>query len=106
MNGCQSSCRPAFSLSRLRVRADGNVSYRVKKVSRGPVTERVMTRLGEVGSAGSHRAAAEVFHFSASSGVVAPHRSLRPPAQRDDGRAAFVLDAHNVATASLTFLWE
>jgi hypothetical protein len=35
--------RPAFSLARLRVRRDGNVSYRVKKASRGRVTERVMT---------------------------------------------------------------
>ena len=42
---CRYLCRPAFSLSRLRVRADGNVSYRVKKVSRGRVTERVMTPL-------------------------------------------------------------
>ena len=40
---CRSLNRPAFSLARLRLRRDGNVSYRVKKVSRGRVTERVMT---------------------------------------------------------------
>ena len=40
---CRYLCRPAFSLARLRMRRDGNVSYRVKKASRGRVTERVMT---------------------------------------------------------------
>lgn len=40
---CRYLTRPAFSLARLRVRRDGNVSYRVKKASRGRVTERVMT---------------------------------------------------------------
>jgi Putative transposase len=34
---------PAFWLARLRVRRDGKVSYRVKKASRGRVTERVMS---------------------------------------------------------------
>ena len=42
---CRYLCRPAFSLARLRMRRDGNVSYRVKKASRGRVTERVMTPL-------------------------------------------------------------
>jgi hypothetical protein len=42
---CRYLSRPAFSLSRLRMRRDGNVSYRVKKASRGRVTERVMTPL-------------------------------------------------------------
>jgi hypothetical protein len=40
---CRYLNRPAFSLARLRLRRDGNVSYRVKKASRGRVTERVMT---------------------------------------------------------------
>ncbi len=40
---CRYLTRPAFSLARLRVRRDGNVSYRVKKATRGRVTERVMT---------------------------------------------------------------
>ena len=40
---CRYLCRPAFSLARLRMRRDGNVSYRVKKASRARVTERVMT---------------------------------------------------------------
>ena len=40
---CRYLNRPAFSLARLRMRRDGNVSYRVKKASRGRVTERVMT---------------------------------------------------------------
>lgn len=40
---CRYLNRPAFSLARLRVRRDGNVSYRVKKATRGRVTERVMT---------------------------------------------------------------
>ena len=40
---CRYLNRPSFSLARLRVRRDGMVSYRVKKASRGRVTERVMT---------------------------------------------------------------
>ena len=32
---CRYLSRPAFSLARLRMRRDGNVSYRVKKASRG-----------------------------------------------------------------------
>ena len=40
---CRYLSRPAFALCRLRMRRDGNVSYRVKKASRGRVTERVMT---------------------------------------------------------------
>ena len=40
---CRYLNRPAFSLARLRVRRDGNVSYRVKKATRGRVTQRVMT---------------------------------------------------------------
>ena len=40
---CRYLTRPAFSLARLRVRRDGNVSYRVKKATRGRVTQRVMT---------------------------------------------------------------
>jgi hypothetical protein len=35
--------RPAFSLERIRILRDGNVAYRVKRVSRNRVTERVMT---------------------------------------------------------------
>ena len=37
---CRYLTRPAFSLARLRLRRDGNVSYRVKKATRGRVTER------------------------------------------------------------------
>jgi hypothetical protein len=40
---CRYLTRPAFSLARLRVRRDGTVSYRVKKASRGRVTQRVMS---------------------------------------------------------------
>jgi hypothetical protein len=40
---CRYLSRPAFSLSRLRILRDGRVSYRVKKASRGRVTERVMS---------------------------------------------------------------
>jgi len=40
---CRYLTRPAFSLARLRVRRDGNISYRVEKASRGRVTQRVMT---------------------------------------------------------------
>ena len=40
---CRYLNRPAFSLARLRVRRDGNVSYRVKKATRGRITQRVMT---------------------------------------------------------------
>ena len=40
---CRYLNRPAFSLARLRVRRDRNVSYRVKKATRGRVTQRVMT---------------------------------------------------------------
>jgi hypothetical protein len=42
---CRYLNRPAFSLARLRLRRNGSVSYRVKKASRGRVTERVMTPL-------------------------------------------------------------
>jgi hypothetical protein len=42
---CRYRNRPAFSLARLRLRRDGNVSYRVKKANRGRVDERVMTPL-------------------------------------------------------------
>ena len=40
---CRYLTRPVFSLARLRVRRPANVSYRVKKATRGRVTERVMT---------------------------------------------------------------
>ena len=46
---CRYLTRPSFSLARLRMRRDGNVSYRVKKVSRGRVTERVMTPVDALG---------------------------------------------------------
>jgi hypothetical protein len=42
---CRYLTRPAFSLSRLRILRDGNVSYRVKKVSRHRATHRVMSPL-------------------------------------------------------------
>ncbi|CAN5923862.1 hypothetical protein BH11MYX4_BH11MYX4_44440 [soil metagenome] len=42
---CRYLSRPAFSLSLLRMRRDGNVSYRVKEASRGRVTEHGMTPL-------------------------------------------------------------
>jgi hypothetical protein len=41
--------RPAFSLARLRMRRDGKLSYRVKRVSRGRVTERVMSPVEALG---------------------------------------------------------
>lgn len=40
---CRYLTRPAFALERIRVLRDGNVAYRVKKVSRNRITERVMT---------------------------------------------------------------
>jgi hypothetical protein len=40
---CRYFTRPAFALGRIRMLRDGNVTYRVKKVSRNRVTERVMT---------------------------------------------------------------
>jgi hypothetical protein len=135
---CRYLTRPAFSLARLRVRRDGFVSYRVKKVSRHRVTERVMTPIETLA-----RLAAIVppprYPLLRFHGVVAPrHRwrdrivprpPVRPagsptckaelpelerertsaaadttasPHERGDGRAAFVLDAPTVATASLT----
>jgi hypothetical protein len=42
---CRYLARPAFSLSRLTVRRDGLVVYRVKKAGRGRVKQRVMTPL-------------------------------------------------------------
>ena len=46
---CRYLNRPSFSLARLRMRRDGNVSYRVKRVSRGRVTERVMSPVEALG---------------------------------------------------------
>ena len=70
---CRYLCRPAFSLARLRMRRDGNVSYRVKKASRGRVTERVMTPLEALA-----RLAAIVppprYPLLRVHGVLAPHR--------------------------------
>jgi hypothetical protein len=40
---CRYLLRPAFSLARIRVRKDGCVSYRVKKLGRRRATHRVMT---------------------------------------------------------------
>jgi hypothetical protein len=42
---CRYLSRPPFALGRIRVLRDGNVAYRVKKVSRHRTTERVMTPL-------------------------------------------------------------
>ncbi len=42
---CRYRNRPAFSLARLRLGRDGNVSYRLEKANRGRVTECVMTPL-------------------------------------------------------------
>src|SRR5262249_14385577 len=39
---CRYLTRPAFALGRIRILRDGNVAYRVKRVSRNRVTERVM----------------------------------------------------------------
>ena len=136
---CRYLCRPAFSLSRLRVRADGNVSYRVKKVSRGRVTERVMTPLETLARlaaivppprypllrfhgvvAARHRRRARVVPRPptpaccnrsktleirrAEATVVEPRPPPRTPAplEERDGRAAFVVAAPTVVTATLT----
>ena len=45
---CRYLNRPAFSLARLRIRRDGNVSYRVKKATRGRVTQRALGRLAAI----------------------------------------------------------
>ena len=134
---CRYLTRPAFSLARLRLRRDGNVSYRVKKATRGRVTQRVMSPVETLA-----RLAAIVppprYPLLRFHGVLAPRHRWRdrvvprPPAPapackakpqelapaltaldapkpphahaRDagDGRAAFVVAAPTVATASLT----
>ena len=83
---CRYLNRPAFSLARLRVRRDGNVSYRVKKATRGRVTQRVMTPIEALG-----RLAAIVppprYPLLRFHGVVAPRHRWRdrvvprPPAR-------------------------
>jgi hypothetical protein len=136
---CRYLTRPAFSLARLRVRRDGNVSYRVKKASRGRVTERVMTpvetlaRLAAIVPpprypllrfhgvlAPRHRWRGRVVPRpparaparkgkakppelgSPETTVAGPAPPPRPVREAGDGRAAFVLDAPTIATASLT----
>jgi hypothetical protein len=83
---CRYLTRPAFSLARFRVRRDGNISYRVKKVSRRRVTERVMTPVEALA-----RLAAIVppprYPLLRFHGVLAPHHRWRtrvvprPPAR-------------------------
>jgi hypothetical protein len=83
---CRYLTRPAISLARFRVRRDGNISYRVKKVSRARVTERVMTPVEALG-----RLAAIVppprYPLLRFHGVLAPHHRWRarvvprPPAR-------------------------
>ena len=73
---CRYLNRPAFSLAHLGVRRGGNVSYRVKKATRGRVTQRVMTPIEALG-----RLAALVPHprypFLRFHGVVAPRHRWR-----------------------------
>ena len=111
---CRYLNRPAFSLARLRIRRDGNVFYRVKKATRGRVTQRVMTPIEALG-----RLAALVppprYPLLRFHGVLAPRHRWRdrvvprPPArapvckgtpselgpalEAGDGRAALVLPA-------------
>lgn len=127
---CRYLNRPAFSLARLRLRRDGTVSYRVKKASRGRVTERVMTPIETMA-----RLAAMVppprYPLLRFHGVLAPrHRwrdrvvprppparaaaapSMRPPMEEAkaarcrpaqdaaDGRAAFIFDVVPAATTA------
>ena len=84
---CRYLTRPAFALERIHVRPDGNVTYRVKKVSRGRATHRVMTPLEFLA-----RRAALIppprYPLLRFHGVLAPRHGLRarvvprPPTKR------------------------
>ena len=73
---CRYLTRPAFSLERIRILRDGNVAYRVKRVSRNRVTERVMTPVEFMARLGS-LVAPPRYPLLRLHGVLAPRHRWR-----------------------------
>ncbi len=100
---CRYLNRPAFSLARLRIRRDGNVSYRVKKATRGRVTQRVMTPIEALA-----RLAALVppprYPLLRFHGVVAPRRRWRDCLSLPNPRVPDAIEAGDGRAASSTRL--
>jgi hypothetical protein len=74
---CRYLTRPAFALGRIRILRDGKVAYRVKRVSRNRVTERVMAPVEFLARLAS-LVAPPRYPLLRLHGVLAPRHRWRP----------------------------
>jgi hypothetical protein len=74
---CRYLTRPAFALGRIRILRDGNVAYRVKRVSRNRVTQRVMAPVEFLARLAS-LVAPPRYPLLRLHGVLAPRHRWRP----------------------------